>query len=399
MKFKNIMVAALATVVLLSTSFTTDLTAHASVTVESLNKSVEDSEKQVDTLEKKKEQAKIESAEKKKAVEKLIIEVDLMEESKLEIEKDIKFNNLEIKSVESEIEKIQEEIELLEKDIEYRKEIVGKRLAAVQLNGEFTYLDVMFASENIIDFFAKSQSVMTILDADKEIVENLKSDVIEVQEKLAEVEDLKSRLEEVKEENLAKKASLEKKIKSIEIKKDQMNEELKSLNTSMEKLEEEQSKLIQKINKEIGMKENMEEELSKGKFEWPTDGGYISSGLGHRTHPKTGVEGVLHKGIDIARTDRSKSPPIYSVQDGVVVKAGPMGGLGNAVKIKHADGLETVYGHMVSLSVESGQKVKRGQKLGIMGTTGKSTGIHLHLEVYKDGKLQNPLQYFDEDQE
>ncbi|UXH42968.1 M23 family metallopeptidase [Rossellomorea vietnamensis] len=119
-----------------------------------------------------------------------------------------------------------------------------------------------------------------------------------------------------------------------------------------------------------------------GSFAWPTNGGYISSKQGQRW-------GKMHKGIDIARpSDRT----IKSVDNGRVVSAGwDDGGYGNKVIIDHGNGYRTLYAHLDSISVSAGQTVERGQKLGIMGETGEATGVHLHIEIFKNGSLINPL--------
>jgi len=120
-----------------------------------------------------------------------------------------------------------------------------------------------------------------------------------------------------------------------------------------------------------------------GQFAWPTNGGYISSHLGYRW-------GKQHKGIDIARpADRM----IKSADNGIVVSAGWDGGYGNKIVIDHNNGFQTVYAHLSSINVSIGQTVEKGSQIGIMGSTGNSTGIHLHFEMYKDGVLQNPLVY------
>ncbi|XXM72133.1 peptidoglycan DD-metalloendopeptidase family protein [Lysinibacillus sphaericus] len=119
-----------------------------------------------------------------------------------------------------------------------------------------------------------------------------------------------------------------------------------------------------------------------GSFAWPTNGGYISSKQGQRW-------GKMHKGIDIARPSNKT---IKSVDNGVVVSAGwDDGGYGNKVVIDHQNGYRTLYAHLDSISVSPGQKVGRGDSLGIMGATGEVTGVHLHIEVFKNGSLINPL--------
>ncbi|KMJ60420.1 peptidase M23 [Bacillus sp. LL01] len=120
-----------------------------------------------------------------------------------------------------------------------------------------------------------------------------------------------------------------------------------------------------------------------GSLAWPAVGGYISSKMGHRW-------GKMHKGIDIARpSDRT----IKAADNGVVESAGWDGGYGNKIVINHQNGMKTTYAHLDSMSVSVGETVSRGSKIGVMGTTGQSTGIHLHFEVHQDGKLKDPMQY------
>ena len=121
-----------------------------------------------------------------------------------------------------------------------------------------------------------------------------------------------------------------------------------------------------------------------GSFAWPASGGYVSSKMGQRW-------GKLHKGIDIARPSNFT---IKAADHGVVVSAGwDNSGYGNKIIIDHQNGLRTLYAHLKSVSVSPGQKIEKGSVIGVMGSTGHSTGIHLHFEVYKNGQLQNPLNY------
>jgi len=119
-----------------------------------------------------------------------------------------------------------------------------------------------------------------------------------------------------------------------------------------------------------------------GKFSWPVVGARISSYMGSRW-------GRMHNGIDI--TGKSN---ILAADEGVIEFAGyKSGGLGNAIIINHNNGFKTVYGHMKSLKVKKGQIVEKGDVIGIMGSTGRSTGTHLHFEVHLNGKLKNPTSY------
>ncbi|WP_209125190.1 M23 family metallopeptidase [Alkalihalobacillus sp. BA299] len=120
-----------------------------------------------------------------------------------------------------------------------------------------------------------------------------------------------------------------------------------------------------------------------GSLGWPAVGGYISSYQGNRW-------GRFHKGIDIARPSNYN---ILAADNGTVISAGWQGGYGNIVRINHNNGIETLYAHLSSIDVRAGQTIAKGQKVGVMGRTGNSTGIHLHFEVYQNGKLKNPMDY------
>lgn len=120
---------------------------------------------------------------------------------------------------------------------------------------------------------------------------------------------------------------------------------------------------------------------------WPTDGGVISSGYGARSGP---IEGGYdwHPGIDIAV---EFGTPVYAAAAGTVEQAGLNGGYGRYVRIAHGNGYETAYGHMSGLAVAAGQKVIKGEIIGFVGSTGYSTGPHLHYEVLADGQTIDPF--------
>jgi murein DD-endopeptidase MepM/ murein hydrolase activator NlpD len=125
-----------------------------------------------------------------------------------------------------------------------------------------------------------------------------------------------------------------------------------------------------------------------GELFWPTDGPIVS-GFGYRTHPVYGTT-RFHSGVDI---DGACGQPIYAGEDGQVLSAGYNGGYGNATIVDHGNGLSTLYGHQSSLGVSSGQGVGRGKQIGLVGTTGLSTGCHLHFEVRINGEPVDPVPY------
>jgi murein DD-endopeptidase MepM/ murein hydrolase activator NlpD len=125
---------------------------------------------------------------------------------------------------------------------------------------------------------------------------------------------------------------------------------------------------------------------SKGALSRPVNGG-ITSGFGMRRHPILGYS-RMHAGLDFKA---GHGTPIYAVTDGKVVYAGRKGGYGNFVQINHGGGLASGYGHMSRFAVSSGTNVRRGQIIGYVGSTGLSTGPHLHYELYRGGRAVNPM--------
>ena len=121
--------------------------------------------------------------------------------------------------------------------------------------------------------------------------------------------------------------------------------------------------------------------------QWPTDGGYVSSSFGGRANPFSGYGRDWHPGIDIAV---DYGTPVYASAAGYVQQAGWYGGYGKYIRLSHDFGYETAYGHMSRLAVNAGSFVKKGQVIGYVGSTGYSTGPHLHFEIIKNGEQVNP---------
>jgi murein DD-endopeptidase MepM/ murein hydrolase activator NlpD len=120
---------------------------------------------------------------------------------------------------------------------------------------------------------------------------------------------------------------------------------------------------------------------------WPAQG-WLSSTMGHRVDPINGGDD-FHAGLDIAA---ERGQPVYATAAGTVTHVGSQGGYGNLIVLDHGFGLETRYGHLLNYAVKNGAHVKRGDVIGHVGNTGRSTGYHLHYEVLANGKLLNPLQ-------
>src|SRR5699024_4019999 len=129
------------------------------------------------------------------------------------------------------------------------------------------------------------------------------------------------------------------------------------------------------------------ETYGKGGFIWPVDNYRTTSEFGSRTHP---IQGTVkqHNGLDLAPPSPGQQVPVHAAASGVVTSAGPLGGFGNVVMISHGD-VTTLYAHLSSVSVSTGDSIDQGSQLGVMGNTGNSKGVHLHFEVHPGG-YKNP---------
>ncbi len=146
----------------------------------------------------------------------------------------------------------------------------------------------------------------------------------------------------------------------------------------------------QSLEKAGGRLGELQDKLSHVPSIWPTQG-YITSGFGWRRHPITGKR-EFHYGYDIANRPYTT---VVATADGVVASVKRWGGYGNTIEIDHGYGFSTRYAHLARVYVQRGQKVKRGQKIAAMGSTGFVTGTHLHYEVRVLGRAVNPINYFD----
>ncbi len=143
---------------------------------------------------------------------------------------------------------------------------------------------------------------------------------------------------------------------------------------------------IQKVSHDVSDTQALTAAAGALPFARPTGGSYQSSGFGVRYDPFT-RRPAFHSGLDFAG---AQATPILATGPGVVSYAGPRAGYGKAVEIDHGRGLKTRYAHLSAIAVTPGQQVAVGQRVGAMGSTGRSTGTHLHYEVWVNGRAQNP---------
>ncbi|NLP43478.1 MAG: peptidoglycan DD-metalloendopeptidase family protein [Peptococcaceae bacterium] len=282
---------------------------------------------------------------------------------------------------------IQAEVAEKQQELDNRQEALRKRVKAVYEDGQVNYLEVLFQSTDISDFLSRLEYLGYLVENDQNILadirvqkEELDKKEIELVAKMEEAAKLKIEAEKAKEYLAATKS--QKEIALLENKKDQ-----EALLIQIEKLEKDSKELEAKIRELQKQNSGINGSVSI----WPTPGyQYITSPYGYRIHPIT-KQRRLHTGADIGAPHGAK---IISAGAGIVIYSGWYGAYGNAVIIDHGNGISTLYGHMSSRAVATNAAVVPGQVIGYVGSTGWSTGPHLHFEVRQDGVPVNPMTYF-----
>lgn len=275
------------------------------------------------------------------------------------------------------------------------------RVRAMEESGRYNYFEVLFGASSIGEFLSLIDDIGDIMRSDKELedayrqsVADLKSVKAEYEQAKAEMESSKTELESLKaqqEKDIAEAtaviASLQGDISSNSSLLSQLSAQEKALNADIQQKVAELNRQQQQ-QQQPGNTGNTGSTVGTGNLVWPSYCTYITSRQGPRVHPVTG-EFKNHGGTDIAA---SYGSAIYAADSGTVVRSadGWNGGWGNYVMINHGNGMQTLYAHMSSRAVSVGQTVSRGQTIGYVGSTGMSTGPHLHFEMYINGSRVDP---------
>lgn len=305
---------------------------------------------------------------------------DELSKKMAQIEKDVKemqkkVDNLNymISQTASEISNTEAKIEKKEKEMAEREDNLNERLKVMYKNGSVGFVDILLGSSSISEFVSNMEIIQKIYKNDVEVMETLQKEHDELQE-------IKATLKKRKEKLAAQKTELASDKAELDVKKKELEAEEDKLKAEADRLTAEIIKLMDKNSPYVG-----------GEFTWPCPASrYISSSFGNRLHPTLHVW-KFHTGIDIGC---SAGKDIVAAASGKVIMSKVYGGYGNCVMIDHGGGIVTLYGHASKLLVSEGQTVKRGQTIALVGSTGRSTGPHLHFEVRKNGEYINPMNYF-----
>lgn len=337
----------------------------------SLQRAISDLKKQLSTNRSKEKNIAIQIQGLDKKIDSSQKEIDLLE--------------YKIKTTQSDIEKTKEELIEAQKNISKQDDSMNRRLRAMYKNNDVGYLQVIMDSGNITDLLSNLDMVKKIFNQDINVLKKMK-------DKRDSIQVVKSKLENYKSEIAIMKNNANQKKNQLEISRGEMRKIKTDLARNSKELEKQEDALVREANAleaEI-LKKQSGGKYVGGVFTWPAPGyTRITSPYGYRIHPVLKKK-KLHTGIDVGIP---YGKTIVAATSGKVIHSNWLGGYGKAVMIDHGGGIVTLYGHTSRLLVKNGQSVKKGTPIARCGSTGMSTGPHLHFEVRKNGKYTDPMTY------
>ena len=303
----------------------------------------------------------------------------------------------ELNEVNEQIEEKEKQIEEEEKEIEAKNELLKQRMVALYEAGDTSFLDVIFNSESLLDFFSNYAMIQQIVQSDSDLIDELEAKKQGLEKDKAELEENKAQVETLKAEQEVKSAQLRvlQQTKQAEVSKlseeeQKTQEEIDAYNVAMAEVNKALAEAAKKAQEQINNSTGGNGLKFDGSFIWPCNNKIVTSTLKYRW-------GKLHKGIDIAASYES----VYASASGYAYNAYDKNGYGTYIMIFHGDNYVTLYGHLSSSHVKDGQYVSQGQVIATSGNSGGSTGPHLHFEIRQASNVSqffskaplNPLDY------
>ena len=298
------------------------------------------------------------------------------------------------------LDRVSARLEATQRRLDRDADRFGDRVAAAYMyGGTLQMAEALLTSEDIGELVQTGYYVRSVLDQDKQLVDRVTEETRTAAEQRRIADELRDTL--ATEQAAAERARLDVE-RATEAQRgvtQQVAEQRDARAATLVRLESDLASYTQLVAAYEAESARLAEELAQSRWQaaapgpggllWPTDG-RAGSGYGYRTHPIFGTR-RLHSGVDIAAPS---GQPIIAAAAGQVVSAGWRGGYGQAVVIDHGGGLATLYAHQSRLLVSAGQVVAAGQQIGEVGTTGQSTGPHLHFEVRENGTPRDPMAWY-----
>ena len=374
---------------------------------------------QIDELKQQRNAIRAQRQEKQAVVEALeaekadvVAQKQAMDERNMYTLQQIQLNNQEIALYDEMIAEKAAELEEAQRLEDEQLERYRARVRAMEENGGYNILAIISKSDSFSDMLTAMDDVGEIMESDRQLEEAYIAARENTESVKAEYEDTRSQLEELKAQLKAEQVELEKDIEEaiqliLNLENDLENRQAEY--DAIMAAEDAANATIDKLVAELEAQRAAEAAAAaaaaaaagggggsgsanaSGSFLWPVASYvYVSSRFGLRIHPITGQK-KTHTGMDLAS---NQGTAVYASDGGTVTLAGWNGGYGNCIMIDHGNGYVTLYGHLSSISVSKGQSVTQGATIGAVGSTGNSTGPHLHFEVLKDGTRIDPEQFF-----
>ena len=376
------------------------------VDVDAIKASIQEKQEQIEEAEKAKSkiksnitniQAMVSALEKEKGD--LEAYVTKLDEDLTDVQEKIAELKDLISEKETEIEETEEELEEAEEIQATQYENMKKRIKFIYEKGDTFYLELVMSSASFGEMLNKATYVEKISEYDATKLEEYKQTCEYIQACKEQLDAEKELLDEAKVQVEEEEANLETLISAKEGEINLKTADINNKEAAIKEYEEDlaaQTATIQALEAAVAAERAQLAEAGEaivydgGMFKWPAPSyTRISDDYGNRTHPILGVQ-QFHNGVDMAAPGGS---PILAAYDGKVVAAAYNASMGNYIMINHGGGLYTIYMHASALYVSTGETVTRGQKIAAVGTTGRSTGNHLHFSVRKDGAYVSPWNY------
>ena len=294
------------------------------------------------------------------------------------------------------ITQTEEELADAEAREEAQYELFCQRVRAMEKRGTVSYWSVLFKADSFTDLLSRLDIINEIMDSDQKVIDDLQALQVEIAEKKDALETSKAEEEAAKAELVSRKkelsdqrAAANKVIQELAENENATEAALDDMEAEAEAIQAEITRLTRQWEQEQAAKGGSTQS-NPGGYIWPVDSRYITSTVGGRASPG-GIGSTNHKGTDIGRVGYTSS--VYAAKAGTVIVAQYSSSYGNYVVVAHGSGNTTLYAHMSSIKVSVGQTVAQGAVLGITGSTGNSTGPHLHFEITENGVRINPLSH------
>lgn len=369
---------------------------------------------EIDELKEQRNQLKEQQKDIQNTVNSLRGQQDKLIELKTALDEKNAITLQQILNLEEQIALHEELIEQKSVELEKAQDVADEQLSRLKVrirnmeeNGRYNYIAVLFGAESISEFLSLMDDIGDIMKSDRDLENSYKEAVTDLKTVKSEYEEARLELKEQKAELTNLSAQLEKDIVEANAAILELEGDISANSAILSQLNAQDKEMQDKINQKIkelneqnkpsnpSNPSNPSKPSGSGTLTvWPSYCTYITSVQGNRVHPITGQYGT-HGGTDIGA---SYGSAIYAAGSGTVVTAynnsAYNGGYGNYAMINHGNGIQTLYAHMSVCSVTVGQTVSAGQTIGYVGSTGRSTGPHLHFEVRVNGSRVDPQSYY-----